>query len=61
MLVLSRKLGERLHIGDAVIVIHKIQGNRVTLAIEAPKTMEVMRSELLQRKEQKKEVDDATT
>lgn len=47
MLVLSRKVGERLNIGDdIVLVISKIAGNRVTLAIEAPADVRVVRGEL---------------
>lgn len=47
MLVLSRKIGERLVIGDNItIVVNKIVGNRVTLGIEAPDNVRVMRSEL---------------
>lgn len=47
MLVLSRKVGERLNIGDdIVLVVSKIAGNRVTLAIEAPTHVRVVRGEL---------------
>ncbi len=47
MLVLSRKPGERLVIGDdIVLVINKIAGNRVTIAIEAPRDVRVVRGEL---------------
>lgn len=47
MLVLSRKPGERLIIGDdVVLVINKIAGNRVTIAIEAPRDVRVVRGEL---------------
>lgn len=47
MLVLSRKEGEKLVIGDNItIVVSKISGNRVTLGIEAPKDVKVIRGEL---------------
>ena len=47
MLVLSRKPGERLVIGDdIVLVVNKIAGNRVTIAIEAPRDVRVVRGEL---------------
>ena len=47
MLVLSRKEGERVAIGDnIVLVINKIAGNRVTIGIEAPKHVKVVRGEL---------------
>ena len=47
MLVLSRKEGERLSIGnDITIVVSKVYGNRVTIGIEAPKHVKIVRSEL---------------
>lgn len=47
MLVLSRKQGERVMIGDdVVLVISKISGNRVAIAIEAPRDVRVVRGEL---------------
>jgi carbon storage regulator len=47
MLVLSRKLGERLMIGDdIVLIVNKVAGNRVTLAIEAPNHVRIVRGEL---------------
>ena len=47
MLVLSRKQGERLVIGDdVVLIINKIAGNRVTIAIEAPHDVRIVRGEL---------------
>lgn len=47
MLVLSRKEGERVVIGDNItIVVSRISGNRVTLGIEAPRDVKVVRGEL---------------
>jgi carbon storage regulator CsrA len=47
MLVLSRKEGERIQIGDQItVVISKIAGNRVSIGIEAPKDLKVVRGEL---------------
>lgn len=47
MLVLSRKEGEKLVIGDNVTVeIVRISGNRITIGIVAPKEVKVLRSEL---------------
>lgn len=47
MLVLSRKEGEKLVIGDNItLVISKIAGNRVTLGIEAPADVKIFRGEL---------------
>ena len=47
MLVLSRKEGERLVIGDNItLVVSKIAGNRVTVGIEAPADVKIFRGEL---------------
>ena len=47
MLVLSRKVGERIHVGDNIILeIRRIAGNRVTLALEAPRDVRILRGEL---------------
>lgn len=52
MLVLTRKRGERIRIGDDVVVIVKnIKGNRIWLAIEAPKSTRIVRGELADRDE----------
>ena len=47
MLVLSRKVGERIQIGDNVtVVVNRISGNRITLAIEAPREIKIVRGEI---------------
>jgi carbon storage regulator CsrA len=47
MLVLSRKIGEKVVIGDGiVVVVKKILGQRVTFGIEAPETVRIVRGEL---------------
>ncbi len=47
MLVLSRKIGERLVIGDNItVVVSRVAGNRVTLGIEAPAEVRIVRGEL---------------
>ncbi|RUL87954.1 carbon storage regulator [Tautonia sociabilis] len=47
MLVLSRKVGERVLIGGSVVVtIVAAQGRSVRLGVEAPRTVEVLREEL---------------
>ena len=49
MLVLSRKVGEKLVIdGSITVQILKIQGNRITLGIEAPADVKILRDELKQ-------------
>ena len=47
MLVLSRKVGERIVIGDNItVVVTRVSGNRVTLGIEAPDVVRIVRGEL---------------
>lgn len=48
MLVLSRKKGEAIQIADNVrISIVEIRGGRVRLSIDAPRSVRVIRSELI--------------
>jgi carbon storage regulator CsrA len=50
MLVLSRKVGEKLVIdGNITVEIVKIQGNRITLGIAAPADVKILRGELNQK------------
>ncbi len=50
MLVLTRKAGERITIGDQIVlVISKVSGNRVTVGIEAPAGVRIVRGELQQQ------------
>lgn len=47
MLVLSRKVGERILIGDQIsVTVVRIAGGGVRLGIEAPHDMAVIREEL---------------
>ena len=47
MLILQRKAGESLAIGDEIeISILSIEAGRVRLAIQAPKSVSILRSEL---------------
>jgi carbon storage regulator len=47
MLVLSRKVGQKIVVGDGVtITINRISGQRVSLGIIAPPGVRVVRSEL---------------
>ncbi|MEF9951645.1 MAG: carbon storage regulator [Clostridium sp.] len=53
MLVLKRKIGESLIIGDNIeINIEEIAGGYVKLSIEAPKNMKIVRKELLKEIEE---------
>lgn len=50
MLVLSRRTGERFHIGDHItITVVRIGPNNVRIGISAPKDMPIIREELKDR------------
>ena len=50
MLVLSRKLGERIVIGDRIVVtVVKLDHGHVRLGIEAPREIAVFREEIAPR------------
>jgi len=50
MLVLTRKLGESIRIGDNIVVkIVDLDGRHVKLGIEAPKNVTVNREEIYER------------
>lgn len=52
MLVLTRKLGEQIQIGDTItITVVRIDGDRIRLGIEAPQDVPVMRAELKEEPE----------
>lgn len=47
MLILSRKINEKVVIGDGVVVsIVEIRGDQVKLGIEAPRSVKVFRQEV---------------
>lgn len=47
MLVLSRKVGEKIVIGDKItVVVNRVSGNRISLGIEAPADVRIIRGEL---------------
>lgn len=48
MLILSRRAGQKLHIGDDVIItLVGIEGGSVRLAIDAPPTINIVRDEVI--------------
>lgn len=49
MLVLSRKVGEEIRIGqDITVRVRRVHGNRVAIGIEAPDGVRILRGELRQ-------------
>jgi carbon storage regulator len=50
MLILTRRTGESVMIGDEVVVaVLSVKGNQVRLGIEAPKSVPVHREEIYRR------------
>lgn len=50
MLVLSRKIGEKLVIGnDVTITVLSVTGNKIRIGIDAPEDVQVLRQELRDR------------
>lgn len=57
MLILTRKSGEGIRIGDAITLrIIEIRGNQVRLGIEAPKNISVHREEVYELIRQQNEL-----
>lgn len=49
MLILSRRVGESLAIGDDIVVtVVAVGGNQVRLGIDAPRAVRVLRAEIVQ-------------
>lgn len=54
MLVLARRVGEKIFIGDSItITVVEIDRGRVRLGIEAPKDVPIKRDDLLAREPQR--------
>lgn len=50
MLILTRRVGETLHIGDSVTVtVLEVKGNQVRIGVNAPKHIEVHRAEIFDK------------
>lgn len=59
MLILTRKVGESLLIGDEIsITILSVRGNQIKVGVNAPKEVSVYREEIYQRM---KKQDDASS
>lgn len=58
MLVLTRRIGERLIIGDDIVItIARCRGNQVNIGIDAPKEVSVHREEVYDRIQWHNETD----
>lgn len=52
MLVLSRFIGEKIYIGDDVVIqVVSVRGDKVKIGVEAPAEVKVMRAELVDEQE----------
>ena len=50
MLILTRRVDERILIGDDItLCVLDIEGNRVRLGLDAPKSVSILREEVQQR------------
>ena len=53
MLILSRKVGERIIIGEGIeVVVQRVSGDRVTLGLAAPREVKILRGELEDHRDQ---------
>jgi len=58
MLILTRRVGETLNIGDDIrVTVLGIKGNQVRIGVTAPKDVPVHREEIYERIQREKEGD----
>jgi len=61
MLILTRRIGETLKIGDNIqVTILGVKGNQVRVGIAAPKSVPVHRQEIYDRVQQSAEAEQTT-
>lgn len=57
MLILSRRIGETMRIGDDIeIVVLGVRGNQTRLGVKAPKNVAVHRQEIYERIQKEKQM-----
>ena len=61
MLVLTRKIGETIRIGDVCLKVTSIQGHRVKLGFEGPAEIQILRGELVEEWQEPSFEDDLAT
>lgn len=59
MLILTRKIGEAIMIGDniSMVLLNVIDGNKATFGIKAPKDIEIYRQEIYNSARKKDSID----
>ena len=58
MLILTRRQGESIIVGDNVrITVISVKGNQVRIGVEAPRSVSVQRQEIASKKDQTPEND----
>ena len=61
MLILTRRVGETLNIGDEIrVTVLGIKGNQVRIGVTAPKEVPVHREEIYDRIQREKDGDNAS-
>ena len=62
MLILTRRVGETLVIGDDVnVTVRGVRGNQVRLGVNAPKEVAVHREEIYQRIQKENDSDNSSS